>query len=206
MRKLIASMNVTLDGFISGPGGELDWHFPLWNDEMLRCVHEQLSHMDTILLGRVTYQAMAAYWPGAGREGSPSLSGMMNNYAKVVFSRTLSTVEWHNARLVNRNMEEEIRKLKTLAGKDLMIYGSGSIVRSAMHHGLIDEYIIWIHPVMIGQGVPFVKDMASRVDLELMQAKAFRSGVMMAHYRPAFSSALHAPVQTRYGCISSRVG
>ena len=99
MRKVIVSMNVTLDGFMAGPNCELDWHFSFWNEEMAEYASEQLSHADTILLGRITYKAMAKYWPSMAMDLSYprediAFAGMMNSYKKIVFSNTLNEVHW----------------------------------------------------------------------------------------------------------------
>jgi len=187
MRKLIVSMNVTLDGFISGSNRELDWHFQSWNEEMAKSLCEQLSRADTILLGRVTYRAMAKYWPftitdpNFPREDI-AFADMMNSYTKIVFSKTLKAPEWKNSRILKGNIEYEIAQLKHQQGKDIVIYGSSKLVSALMQLGLIDEYQIWIHPVLLGKGKPLFKDLQDRLNMKLFKTKTFSSGVVMLYY------------------------
>src|ERR1043165_3659947 len=126
MRKLIVSMNVTLDGFMSGSNWELDWHFQRWNPEMSESLAQQLSKADTILMGRITYKAMAQYWtssvsdPFFPREDI-AFADMMNTHAKIVFSKTLKKTNWNNSKLINGNIEFEIAQLKHQHGKDMIV-------------------------------------------------------------------------------------
>jgi dihydrofolate reductase len=183
-------MNVTLDGFMSGPDCELDWHFQSWNGEMAASAAEQLGQADTILLGRVTYMAMAAYWSSkiAGisvpREDI-DFADMMNSHNKVVFSKTLSTVGWCNSRLVKDNIAGEIIRLKQLPGKDMIVYGSGRIVSALMRMNLVDEYRIWVHPVVLGKGKALFKGIPDHLDMKLYKAKTFSSGVIVLYYSVA---------------------
>ena len=188
MRKIIVSMNATLDGFIAGPDCELDWHFQSWDDEMAGSTAEQLSRADTILLGRVTYKAMAAYWPVrainlcAARE-DVDFTDMMNSYKKIVFSSTLKNAAWNNSRIVRKDAEAEINRLRKEPGKDMIIYGSVNLISYLEAAGLIDEYRLWVHPVMLGKGKGLFRDLKKRVDLELYKTKTFRSGVILLYYQ-----------------------
>ena len=178
---------MTLDGFMAGPQGELDWHFPLWNEEMSEFAVEQLSMMDSILLGRITYQAMAGYWPAeAVRQGNNrkniDFAGMMNDHTKIVFSKTLTTTAWQNTRLIKRNIAQEVTRLKQQPGLDIIIYGSGSIISRLMRLGLIDEYVLWVHPVVLGKGRPLFKEFPDRHILQLLRTKTFSSGVVILYY------------------------
>lgn len=180
-------MNLTLDGFMAGPDCELDWHFERWTNEMAESLCEELSKADTILLGRVTYYAMARYWPQKERDLSfqrddLAFASMMNNYAKVVFSRTLASADWNNSRLVKRDVVGEILHMKMQPGKNMIIYGSGRLASSLMRHGLIDEYRLWIHPVVLGKGKPLFKDLPERRDLQLNEVRTFQSGVCVLYY------------------------
>ena len=140
-------MNVSLDGFMSGPGGELDWHFPFWNDEMAACAGEQLGTMDTILVGRRTYELMAGYWPWA----TPChFSDLMNSRAKVVVSSTLKNSLWNNTSIINNNITREIRRLKHQQGKNIIVFGSRCLVNELIKMQVVDEYRIWVHPVVLG--------------------------------------------------------
>lgn len=172
---------------MAGPQGELDWHFPLWNEEMASFAYEQLCMMDSILLGRVTYQAMASYWPYEANNTARgrlecSYAQMMNNYPKVVFSRTLRTVEWRNARLVKKDIGKEVAAMKELPGLDMIIFGSGSIVSRLMQLDLIDEYVLWLHPVVLGAGRPLFPLLRRQQPFTLLRTKAFSSGVVILCY------------------------
>lgn len=187
MRKVIVSMNVTLDGFMSGPNCELDWHFQSWTTEMADLLYEQLSKADTILLGRVTYNAMAKYWAAKARDISIprediAFANMMNSYTKLVFSKTLTKPEWNNSRLLKGNLANEISKLKKRPGKDMIIYGSGKIVHSLTKSRLIDEYQLWVHPVLLGEGKPLFRGLQEQLTMKLFKTKAFSSGVIVLYY------------------------
>lgn len=188
MRKVIVSMNVTLDGFMSGLNCELDWHFQSWTSEMAETLCEQLNRADSILFGRVTYMAMAKYWLSKAMDLSCprediAFVEMINNYTKIVFSKTLAVAEWSNSRLVNENLEEEIIKLKKQAGKHMIIYGSGKIASALIQLRLVDEYQIWVHPVVIGKGKPLFKCLQNKLHLKLLKTKTFYSGVVLLFYK-----------------------
>lgn len=194
MRKVIASINVSLDSFMSGPNCELDWHFERWGPDLAQSFCEQLSHADTILLGRVTYCAMAQYWPQKAQDLSfpredIAFADMMNNHTKVVFSGTLTRPVWTNSKLVNGNLETEILNLKQQPGKDIIIYGSGKLITSLVElGGLIDEFVLWVHPVILGKGKPLFKHLPNSLCLKLVKTDTFRSGVVMLDYKPVTNS------------------
>ena len=187
MRKLIVSMNVTLNGFMAGPYGELDWHTPYWDDEMARVTAEQLGNAGTILLGRNTYQGMAPYWSAqqanlhSAREDA-DFTDMMNSYEKVVFSKTLTSVGWRNSRLAGRSIAKEIKELKKTQGKDLIVYGSGKLVASLIRLNVVDEYRIWVYPVAISKGRPLFKNVHGRLNMRLCKVKMFDTGVVLMCY------------------------
>jgi dihydrofolate reductase len=184
MRKVIASPFVTLDGFMAGPQGELDWNEPYFDEEMANYIGDQFSAVDTILFGRVTYQFFAQYWPTQGVKDDPIFAEKMNSLPKIVFSKTLSKVEWNNSRLVKGDIAEEISSLKQQQGRDMVIDGSPSLIHSFTHLGLIDEYRLRVHPVVLGSGVPLFKNIKDRMKLSLLESKTFRSGVVILHYQP----------------------
>lgn len=188
MRKLIVSMNLTLDGLMSGPDCELDWHFKCWTQEMGEALCEQLSRADTILLGRVTYQAMAKYWQL--KVADLSLRGedlafahMMNHYAKIVFTNTLTKPEWNNSKVMNGNFEDEITALKKQPGRNIIVYGSGKLVSALMHGGFVDDYQLWVHPFILGKGKPLFNNLQERRDMTFHGTKTFPSGVILMHYQ-----------------------
>jgi dihydrofolate reductase len=194
MRKVVASINVSLDSYMSGPNCELDWHFERWGPDLAQSFCEQLSHADTIMLGRVTYCAMARYWPEKAQDLSfpredIAFADMMNNYTKVVFTNTLTGPAWINSKLVRGNVEKEIHKLKQQKGKDIIIYGSGKLVASLIElGGLIDEYVLWVHPVILGTGKPLFKFVPHNLSMKLVKTNTFRSGVVMLCYQPQMAT------------------
>ena len=186
MRKLIVSMNVTLDGYVAGPNCELDWHFKSWTSEMADTLCEELGKADTILLGRVTFSAMARYWPSRMMDSRHPredilFAEMMNRYRKIVFSRTLATADWCNAKLLNGDLLREVALLKKQPGKNIMIYGSRSVVAALMQARLIDEYQMWVHPVALGRGKPLLQN-ADILQLRMWRTKTFSSGVVLCYY------------------------
>ena len=183
MRKVIVSNLVSLDGFISGPNGEIDWFS--WDKELENYSKEQLGSMGTILFGRVTYELMASYWPAAtAATDDQMIIDAMNNLPKIVFSKTLEKVEWKNSRLVKDNIEGEVAGVKRQSGKDIVIYGSGSIVSALAQAGLIDEYRIFVNPVVLGSGKPLFKDIKNRLTLKLLNTKTFGNGLVLLCYEP----------------------
>jgi dihydrofolate reductase len=189
MRRVVLSTHVTLDGFACGPNGELDWHFDNWNDEMEEYVNEQTKNVDTILVGRVTYEGMAAHWPKivnnpTARRKDIEFAWLMNTLPKVVFSRTLRSAEWNNSRVVNNSIEDEILRMKKLPGKDMIMWGGVNIVQTFIQRKLIDEYNIWVAPVILGEGKPIFKDVA-KLDLRLVRSIEFSNGVVLFSYLPA---------------------
>lgn len=184
MRKVIASPFVTLDGFMAGPHGEIDWNGPYFDKEMGDYIDEQFSNLGAILLGRVTYQMFAGYWPTQGVKDAPDFAEKMNSTPKFVFSRTLDHVEWNNSRLIKDNIVEEVQALKQQEGKNMIIDGSAGLIHSFTRLGLIDEYRIRLHPVVLGAGLPLFKDIKSTLNLKLVDTKIFRSGVVILHYQP----------------------
>jgi len=181
MRKIIVSNYVSLDGFFAGPNGEIDWF--VWDEETAEYVKEMLRSIDTLLFGRVTYELMAGYWPTASAPAEdPVIIHAMNNLPKIVFSRTLERVEWNNSRLVKDNLAEEVARLKQQPGKDLVIFGSGSIVSAFTLSGLIDDYRIFINPVVLGSGKPLFQGLKEKLKLNLLKSKTFQCGVVLLHY------------------------
>jgi dihydrofolate reductase len=188
MRKVILSTHVTLDGFASGPNGELDWHFDNWNDEMEEYVNEQTKTVDTILVGRVTYEVMASHWPRvvhnvSARRKDVEFGWLMNTLPKIVFSRTLKDPEWNNSRVVNSDIRGEVQRLKQLPGRDMIMWGGVNIVQTFIQQRLIDEYNIWVAPVILGTGRPIFKDV-NKLDLRLVRSVEFSNGVVLFTYLP----------------------
>jgi len=184
MRKVIYSMFVSLDGFIEGPNREIDWH--VVNEELHTYINEQERTFDIFLYGRRTYEVMS-YWQTA--DNNPSSSAYELEFAriwksipKIVFSKTLAQVEG-NARLVRENIAEEIAKLKERPGKDIELGGAG-IASTFIRLGLIDEYRLFVHPVILGGGTPFFPALDDKINLRLVDTRTFGSGVVLLRYQP----------------------
>jgi dihydrofolate reductase len=183
MRKISVFNFITLNGFFEGPASDISWH--KHGAEENEYAVDALKSGNTLLLGRVTYEMMASYWTtSAAMKNAPIVAEGMNNAAKIVFSRTLQSVEWKNSILMKENIAEEIRAMKHMPGRDMTILGSGSIVTQFAEEGLIDEYQIMVDPVVLGNGTPLFKDLKHALDLKLMNSKTFKSGVVLLCYHP----------------------
>jgi dihydrofolate reductase len=183
MRKINAGLFISLDGVIEAPH---TWHFPYWSDEMGEAVGAQMMAADTMLLGRVTYQEFASYWPqqGSDVEGAD----LMNNTRKVVLSNTLDSVdEWQNSTLIKGNAVEEITKLKQQPGKNIGVTGSATVVRWLLENNLLDELNLLLHPIVVGTGKHLFPDGTPQHGLKLADSKTFSTGVLYLTYQPAES-------------------
>ncbi len=193
MRKVILVVNTTLDGYMAGPAGELDWM--VFDSLMNQAVWVELrGAVDTILTGRKTYQSFeATFREQAANPDSPAglvdFATWMLDTPKVVFSRTLSTVATPSTRLAEADIPDEIALLKQQPGKGLVIFGGASTVQSFVQQGLIDEYWIKLHPVAIGKGLPVFTDLKHKASLKLVHSKAYDSGVLTLRYQPAWPPA-----------------
>jgi dihydrofolate reductase len=189
MRNIITTTWVTLDGYIAGPKGEMDWVAENYDDAMAAYENEIVSQADTLLLGRVTYQSFAGSWPHvpdnpSASEGEKAYARQLNAMRKLVFSRTLESVEWNNTTLRKEVIPEEIKQLKQEPGRDLLIYGSASIIQTLTNHGLIDEYQVLVHPLIVGGGKPLFQHIQHQVKLKLVNTKTHPSGVVVLSYQP----------------------
>jgi dihydrofolate reductase len=185
MGKLTVYNFVTLNGYFKGPKEDISWA-KTGSIEEKEFAAGNLKSANTLLFGRVTYQMMAGYWPSpAALKNDPAVAEGMNKAEKIVFSRTLNKAEWNNTRVVKDNMEEEIKKIKRIPGKDMTVLGSGSIVTQLAEKGLIDEYQVMVHPVVIGGGTPLLKDISQKLNLELINSRTFKSGGVLLCYQPA---------------------
>ena len=184
MRKVIYAMSVSLDGFIEAPDGDLSWSYP--DEELHKHFNDQESMIDVHFYGRRLYENMAAFWPMA--DENPSAPAHEIEYAriwksmpKIVFSRTLDQVGW-NSRLVRENIAEEVNKLKAQPGKDLSVAGA-EIASAFMQLGLIDEYRLYVHPVILGGGKPMFRQLTDEINLQLVETRTFGSGVVLLRYQ-----------------------
>lgn len=183
MRKLIYSMTVSLDGFIAGPGGEIDWSPP--DEELHRFHNEQTRLIGAHLLGRRLYEVMT-YWETADQNPSArdyelEFARIWKDTPKIVFSKTLEKVEG-NARLVRDSVAEEVVRLKEQPGKELAVGGAG-LASTLTKLGLIDEYRLFVSPVVLGGGTPYFPALDARINLELLETQTFGSRVVYVRYR-----------------------
>ena len=191
MRKVIFKIELTMDGFISGPKGEMDWGPPSpagaeesWND-----VFDMLSTVDTVLMSRVIYQGFKEFWPAAATNPSSSkfekqYSHWLDNAPKIVFSKTIDRVDWMNSRLVKGDAGKEIEQLKKEPGKNFVIWGGSRFPQALMNLGLIDEYWINVHPLVLGSGKSLFTEIKNRTEFNLLDTKIFKSGTVRLRYEP----------------------
>ncbi len=185
MAKLVSSVLVTLDGFAAGPNGELDM-FNV-NQEFFDFAGVLTDQSDTALYGKGTYQIMNSYWPTAADKPDASKhdkehAAWYNRVEKIVLSTTMKNVAGNNTRIIGSNVSDEINKLKQEKEKNIQIFGSPGVVRSLMQENLIDEYWMFIAPVVIGKGMPLFAGITNQVKLKLLSSKAFSTGIVLMHY------------------------
>ena len=183
MGRLVYSMSVSLDGFVETPSRSLDW--VLVDEELHSFFNDEARALGAFLYGRRLYELMVDYWPTA--ETDPSATPAMLEFAriwkdkpKIVFSRTLGRVEW-NSRLVRHDVAEEVARLKAQPGFDMDV-GGPTTASTLMRLGLIDEYRLFVHPVILGAGTPFFPALEDRIGLKLLEARTFGSGVVYLRY------------------------
>jgi dihydrofolate reductase len=193
VRKLIAALQVSVDGYIEGPNGELDWAMAE-DEETWRDLFEMLSHVDTFILGRVMYPDYEQYWLAvlANPDGALPLTGkpatkndiayarLADRTQHLVVSRTLEKVAWKTTRIVHDL--EEIRRMKQQPGKDMQVVGGATLVGSLMNAGLIDELQLMVNPLILGGGKALFKDVKDRRGLRLVRTKPLSSGKVSLTY------------------------
>jgi dihydrofolate reductase len=183
MRKLVAVELVSVDSAMESPEG---WAFPYSNDEMEQANASGMAASDALLMGRVTYEQMAAYWPY--QSGGVPMVDYINSVPKYVVSRTLEEpLGWSNSTLIKGGVAERIVELKQQPGKDITILGSGTLVSSLLHKGLLDELKLMIHPILLGSGERLFEEGGEQKALELADSKTFGTGVVHLTYRPTHS-------------------
>lgn len=183
MRKLIAAINITLDGFC-------DHTAVIANEELHEHYTRLLNSADTILYGRITYQLMEYWRPlvknPTGKKSIDEFAVTMNNISKIVFSNTLKDVDWETAKLAKRGLKEEVLELKESAngGSKSILVGSPSLIATLTQLHLIDEYQLCVHPVILGHGLPLFKNIDERIILKLFKTKIIGSDSIVLYYEP----------------------
>jgi dihydrofolate reductase len=178
MRKIVASLFVSLDGVVEAPE---TWHFPYFNDEMGQIVGDQMAGRDTMLLGRRTYEEFAKFWP----DQTGDIADEMNGTPKLVASTTLDTVEWANSTLIKGDVGQALTALKRGPGKDISIVGSATLVRSLLGAGVLDELHLLVHPIVVGRGQRLFADEPDTIPLQLAESTTLSTGVLSLSYARA---------------------
>ncbi len=186
MRKLKLQMQITIDGFVAGSNGEMDWMVFDWDDDMKNYVDEITKPVDCIILGRKLAQGFIPSWTSriADPETADAFAHKMVNTPKIVFSKTLENAEWKNTKLAKGDSVQEITQLKKQPGEDIIVYGGGSFVSSLIMEGLIDEYNLFINPVALGKGMTIFNDLEDKLNLTLVKSKLFDCGIVLLCYEP----------------------
>jgi dihydrofolate reductase len=180
MRKLVLLMHVSLDGYVAGPNGEMDWIRV--DEELFDYTQQQTDLADTALYGRVTYEMMDSYWPGAADQPGASKhdiehSRWYKNAQKFVASRSIMDATGNNTTFIAEELAETIAKLKQSEGKHILLIGSPSVTRILIQAGLIDIYQLFVNPVLLGRGISLFPELNERIGLELKESKQFANGV-----------------------------
>lgn len=185
MRKIVAFMHVSLDGFVAGINGELNW--VNLDNELFSFVGARIAKTDTALYGRVTYQMMEAYWPTAADKPNPSdhdikHSKWYKKVKKIVLSKSLNENSLVNTKIIGNNLIEEIIALKKTSGSEVLLFGSPTATHSLMAEDLIDEYWLFVNPVLLSAGIPLFNKIKNKQALSFISSKVFPSGVVCLQY------------------------
>jgi dihydrofolate reductase len=185
IRKLVVSEWMTLDGVIDADTMK-EWFEPYDSEDRRNYIKENVLTSDAFLVGRVTYEMLASYWPNQ-KNNEMGIADRLNNAPKYVVSSTLKNAEWNNSKIINDNVVEEIAKLKQQPGQDILMFGSATLVQSLMEADLIDEYRLLVHPIIMGSGKGFFRDKMASTKLKLVKTKTLDLGVILDCYQPATS-------------------
>ena len=188
LRKLKLQVQMSVDGYIAGPNGEMDWLIWNWDDKLKKHVNELTESIDTILLGRKMTEGFISYWSDVmAKPDHPeyALAKKMIETPKVVFTKTLNKTKWINTDVATGNLTDEINKLKRQEeSKDIIVYGGASFDSSLIKAGLIDEFHLFVNPVVIGNGMTIFKDLNEVQKFTLIKSIAFDCGIVLLHYEP----------------------
>lgn len=183
MRRLVVTENITVDGVIDATEG---WFEPAGDEEvdqadLNEALREQAAAADAVLLGRVTFEAFRSYWPNQ-TDDETGVTDYLNNVSKYVVSSTMTDPDWERSTVLSGDLEDSIRELKGKAGKDIVATGSITLVRQLISLDLVDEYRLFVYPVVLGRGARLFQDATSVPKLKLVDSRTFRSGVVLARY------------------------
>lgn len=185
MGKIVSFMHISLDGFVAGPNGEMDWI--TINNEIFEHVGKRIREGDSALYGRVTYQMMESYWPAAGTKPSATQheiehSKWYGSIRKIVLSKTLTQDGLENTQIISDNLSDRVNETKRQTDKEILIFGSPTATRSLMQLGLIDGYWLFVNPVVLGEGIPLFAGIKNRIKLKLLTTSRFDCGVTELSY------------------------
>jgi dihydrofolate reductase len=188
MRKIISFMHISLDGFVAGPNGEMNWIKV--DQELFDHVGTRISETDTSLYGRVTYQMMEGYWPNAGKEPDASKhdiehSKWYNKVHKVILSKTMKGKSLPNTTIISDNLSKELNEIKQSGkggSKEILLFGSPTATHSLIEQNLIDGYWLFVNPIILGEGIPLFKGVQDKTTLKLLTTRQFTNGVTELNY------------------------
>jgi dihydrofolate reductase len=207
MRRIKLQIQLSLDGFVSGPQGEMNWLVWDWDNVLKNYVALLTDSADTFLMGRATGEGMAVYWPTVpanpeSKEEEKWMAEKLNNSPKIIFSRTVTHINWTNAR-VDNYIVEEVKELKKEPGKDIILYGGAEIVSSFICENLIDEYHLFINPVIIGEGKTIFKNVRETMGLKLVNTIQSNTGIVILQFVPEKESQINSSLKNQvYETIS----
>ena len=198
---------MSLDGFVSGPQGEMNWLVWDWDNVLKNYVALLTDSADTFLMGRATGEGMAVYWPTVpanpeSKEEEKWMAEKLNKSPKIIFSRTVTHINWTNARVAN-DIVEEVKELKKEPGKDIILYGGAEIVSCFICENLIDEYHLFINPVIIGEGKTIFKNVRETMGLKLVNTIQSNTGIVILQFVPEKESQINSSLKNQvYETIS----
>ena len=185
MRKIISFMHISLDGFVAGPNGEMNWIKV--DAEVFDYIGKRISETDTALYGRATYEMMENYWPTAADKPTATRhdiehSKWYSKVHKVVLSKTMKEAGLTNTTIISDNLSDRINEIKQQTGKDILLFGSPTATHSLIQLNLIDGYWLFVNPIILGQGIPLFVDIKDKIKLQLLTTRQFTSGVTELNY------------------------
>jgi dihydrofolate reductase len=201
MRKIKLQMQLSLDAFVSGLQGEMDWLVWDWDEVLKNYVACLTNSADTFLMGRATGEGMAVYWPTVpanpeSKEEEKWMAEKLNNSPKIVFSRTATHINWTNVRVAN-DIVEEVKELKKEPGKDIILYGGAEIASSFIRENLIDEYHLFINPVIIGEGKTIFKNVKETMGLKLVNTIQSNTGIVILQFVPEKENQINSSLKNQ---------
>lgn len=187
MRKLKLQVQMSVNGYVGGPKGELDWMTWDWDDKIKQYVNELTDSIDCILLGRKMTDGFVSHWTNVSTKPDDEgyqFANIMVDTPKVVFTKTLTKSNWENTSIAKGDLRDEVKKIKNQNGKDIIVYGGASFVSSLIKAGLIDEYHLFVNPAAISSGLTIFNGVNGKLNLRLVKSIPFDHGIVLLHYEP----------------------